>query len=62
MQPLFTKKLGSARSQLGGSWEDMGVCEPPHLTKDVLQELKVTVLVEESTNTSTSLPPLHQAW
>lgn len=35
MQPLFTKKLGSARSQLGGSWEDMGVCEPPHLTKDV---------------------------
>lgn len=35
MQSLFTKKLGSARSQLGGSWEDMGVCEPPHLTKDV---------------------------
>lgn len=33
MQPLFTKKLGSALSQLGGSWRIL-VSESPHLTND----------------------------
>lgn len=42
----------------------MGCHEPPLPTNDVpgLQELTVTVLVEQSIKTSTSLPVLHQAW